>query len=146
MPTVIFDLDGTLADITHRLHYIKNGNRDWDSFFDNCDRDTPVDPICRLLRMISQHAYRIVIVSGRSDIVREKTILWLQENQLPFSQIIMRPHGDHRPDDVVKEEILDKLLSENHDILFAVDDRQRVVDMWRRRGITCLQCAQWDEE
>ena len=146
MPTIIFDLDGTLADLTHRLHHIKDGNKRWDEFFDACDKDKPIDPICRLLRMVSEHAYRLVIVSARSDVVRGKTIEWLQSNQLPFDQLIMRKAGDYRTDDIVKEEILDRLLAENHDILFAVDDRQRVVDMWRRRGITCLQCNAWEED
>jgi phosphoglycolate phosphatase-like HAD superfamily hydrolase len=42
MKTVIFDLDGTLADLTHRLHYVKNGNRNWDKFFEECDKDLPI--------------------------------------------------------------------------------------------------------
>lgn len=56
----------------------------------------------------------------------------------------MRPANDHRPDDIIKQEMLDKLKAEGHDIWFVVDDRQRVVDMWRRNGITVLQCAPGD--
>lgn len=145
MPTVIFDLDGTLADITHRLHHIKGEKQDWGSFFRACDKDTPVEPICRLFRWLRLGAVRMVIVSGRSDEVRGKTQRWLEENQLGYHDLIMRNQGDYRPDEVVKEGILDMLIDEGHEIAFTVDDRQKVVDMWRRRGITCLQCAAWEE-
>ncbi len=58
----------------------------------------------------------------------------------------MREDGDFRKDSIIKEEILNKYLKDNNlkvdDIAFVVDDRKKVVDMWRRRGITCLQCAE----
>lgn len=146
MQTVIFDLDGTLCDLSHRLHHIKNGARNWDAFFDACDGDTAILPLVALAKLIWGAGYRLVIVSGRSNVVREKTEAWLRNHGVRYNSLIMRKYGDHRPDDVVKEEILDSLLAEGADILFTVDDRKRVVDMWRKRGITCLQAAAWEEE
>ncbi|MBV1934915.1 MAG: hypothetical protein KUG59_09500 [Parvibaculaceae bacterium] len=58
----------------------------------------------------------------------------------PLLQNFMRPDNDSRADHIIKEEILDKLLAQGAEIEFAVDDRNQVVNMWRRRGITCLQC------
>lgn len=146
MYTIIFDIDGTLADITHRLHHIKNGNKNWDAFHAECVNDKPVEPICMMARFHHTYSYPIILVSGRSDIVRAETVAWLAKHQIGYLQLLMRKHGDYRPDDILKEEFLDKLLAEGHKILYTVDDRQRVVDMWRRRGITCLQCAAWEEE
>jgi predicted kinase len=57
----------------------------------------------------------------------------------------MRKGGDHRSDVIVKSEILDEILARGHDIAFVVDDRPRVVEMWRQRGLTCLQCRDWEE-
>lgn len=146
MKTVVFDLDGTLALIDHRLHYIRGARKNYEAFFASCVYDPPNEPVCALLRQLFNHsAWDIIIVSGRSDKVRSETAQWLEDNRLCYEQLIMRREGDFRADDVIKEEILDQLLAEGREILFTIDDRQRVVDMWRRRGITCLQCAQWEE-
>jgi FMN phosphatase YigB (HAD superfamily) len=39
-PAVLFDIDGTLADVGHRVHLLKperEGGKDWDAFFDAMD-------------------------------------------------------------------------------------------------------------
>lgn len=154
MKTVIFDLDGTLADLTHRLHHVRNSNNRWDKFFKACVDDKPIESVCALARMLMDMAFdadnpialKIIVVSGRSDEVRNETEEWLERHNLTFHELIMRPAGDYTPDHILKERILDQLLKDGHEILFVVDDRQRVVDMWRRRGITCLQAAAWDED
>lgn len=145
MKTIIFDLDGTLADLTHRLHHVKNGKTQWDQFFAACSEDAPIKNLVALARMLYGFA-TFIIVSGRSDQVRQQTVEWLAKHGIEYHQLIMRKAGDYRPDQIIKEEILDQLLAAGHEIMFTVDDRQRVVDMWRHRGITCLQCAAWDEE
>ena len=42
MSTIICDIDGTLADLHHRLHHIKNGNKNWDAFFAEVKDDLPI--------------------------------------------------------------------------------------------------------
>ena len=56
----------------------------------------------------------------------------------------MRADNDQRPDSEVKQDILNSLKAQGKKILFTVDDRQSVVDMWRANGITCLQCQKGD--
>jgi hypothetical protein len=56
----------------------------------------------------------------------------------------MHPMKDFRPDTEIKREILSTLRAQGKDILFAMDDRQSVVDMWRASGVVCLQCAEGD--
>ena len=142
--TVIFDIDGTLADLTHRLHHIKDSGKDYDAFFAKCVDDKPIEPICRLLRILKQHLL-VILVSGRSDAVRKETIAWLNKHQLAYDELHMRKAGDLRKDHIVKAEILEQ-IQRVHTILFVVDDRTSVVNMWRSKGLTCLQCDQWDEE
>lgn len=148
MKTIIFDIDGTLADIRHRLHYVKNGARKWDKFFAECVNDTPYQNVSSVYNELaeSDREFYMVLVSGRSDIVRKETMDWLDTHIIRYDELHMRPEGDTRPDDIFKEEILDKLLAQGHDILCVFEDRQRVVDMWRRRGLTCLQVAAWEEK
>lgn len=143
--TVIFDIDGTLADATHRLHHIQNGNRNWDAFFAECVNDPLIEPIRDLAQVMDARGFRIVLVSGRSNVIRGETVDWLNAHSVPCHDLRMRKAGDYRKDDVVKSEILDALLAEGLEIAWVVDDRPSVVAMWRARGLTCLQCRDWEE-
>jgi hypothetical protein len=50
--------------------------------------------------------------------------------------------GDYRADDIVKEEFLDRILADEYGTQRVFDDRDRVVTMWRRRGLVCCQVAE----
>lgn len=146
MSIVIFDIDGTLADLTHRLHHIKNGNRDWNRFNENVHLDVPIRPIIALAQKLYQH-HIIILASGRGEEVRLPTQKWLKENYVHYHELYMRPAGDYRKDTIIKHEILGQIrLKYGNDIELVVDDRQSVVDMWRANGLICLQAAAWDEE
>jgi predicted kinase len=142
---VIFDIDGTLADLTHRLHHIQNGSHNWDAFFAECVNDSIIEPIRDLARLVDNLAHKIILVSGRSDRVRVETEEWLVRHSVPYHELHMRKDGDFRQDFIIKSEILDQLLAEGNEIAFVVDDRPSVVAMWRDRGLTCLQCRDWEE-
>lgn len=141
---VIFDLDGTLADLTHRRHFVATKPKNWKAFFAGVERDAVIEPIAMVARFFAQ-ANRVVICSGRPDDLRDKTESWLHENVwgshkwLRHSGLYMRAAGDHRADDIVKEELLDRIISDGFRPQLAFDDRDRVVKMWRRRGIRCAQ-------
>lgn len=137
----IFDIDGTLADPRHRLHYIQQEPKDWDGFFEACDKDTRIGHVWITALALSDH-YPIVIVSGRSDQVREKTEKWLKNNFLPWDALYMRKAGDHRPDTVVKKELLAQLRADGWEPRMVFDDRDSVVKMWREQGVPCAQVAE----
>lgn len=160
---IICDLDGTLANCDHRRHLVqkfkpdgtKNKHRDYEQFHDLCKNDTVHEAVHELLvRMCGwsmNYEYRthdVIFVTGRPERTRLATQWWLEDNtDCPAfgygQQLYMRPDGDTRADFIVKQEILDtKLVKE--DILFCVDDRQQVVDMWRRNGLVCMQVAKGD--
>lgn len=141
MQIVIFDLDGTLADINHRRSCLDLAPPDWKTFNALMGDDTTNKPIVDLYRLIwGSGKYQMVIVSGRSEEFRKFTEQWLSWNEISFSTLFMRSKNDTRADYLVKQEILDQILSSGSEVAFVVDDRQQVVDMWRRNGITCLQC------
>ena len=147
MKTVIFDLDGTLADITKRreMSTKENGKIDWDIFFEpnNIWFDTPNEPVIEMAKILSQKN-RIVIFSGRSKVTKEETKRWLNKFEVPFDVIKMRPTSNNwkfMPDDELKQHWLDTLFpgDKKDNILCVFDDRQKVVDMWRSNGLTCMQ-------
>ena len=147
---VIFDIDGTLADLSHRLHYVKQKPKRWPEFLALAKDDAPIWPVVTLYNLIghgSGYEVKRVLVSGRSEKIRDDTETWLQAHGIHHNGLYMRPDKDCRPDYVLKKEILGQIYKDFNDaeILFVVDDRQTVVDMWRAEGLICLQCAKWEE-
>lgn len=139
---VVCDIDGTAAKIDHRLHYVQGpGKRDWKSFFKEMNKDE-VNFWCRNILQGLQKDHIIVMCSGRPDSYREVTETWLKEHKFKYDQLFMRPRDDHRDDSLIKEILLDFEILTRYDVEFTIDDRKRVVDMWRRRGLTCLACAE----
>lgn len=141
MKTVIFDIDGTLADIEHRRVLLEGDKPNWTGFNAKMGDDAPNVPVVTLYKTLwNSGEYRIEIVTGRNEAFRKVTETWLTWNEIPFTRVTMRADKDQRADHIIKQEILNTFLAKGHDIAFSVDDRQQVVDMWRRNGIMCLQC------
>ena len=141
---IIFDIDGTLADLTHRRHWVTTKPKNWPAFDKGIPNDAPFEDIIYLNRVLFELGNRIILVSGRSDRTRAQTLKWLTEHGVQFHGLMMRKDKDYRSDDIVKEEILDELLRQGYDPKMVFDDRDRVVAMWRRRGIRTLQVAPGD--
>jgi len=137
----IFDLDGTLADLTHRLHFIKCDKPDWGGFFKACRDDKPIWPTINTLHYLLRSDVAISIVSGRSDIVKTETVAWINSVGIHPYNLYMRKEGDHRPDYQVKLELLKNNPQWHSDSTVVFDDRTQVVNMWRKEGLTCYQVA-----
>ena len=147
--TVIFDLDGTIALVDKRREASKlpDGKMNWDEWFNpsNIKLDEPNIPVIKMAQLFAEDGFNIVILSGRSDKTILTTKSWLIRNRVPFHKLVMRPHKTMNfvPDDILKKDMLDKHADIN-DIFMVVDDRQKVVDMWRDLGLTCFQVAPGD--
>lgn len=145
MSAIIIDLDGTLCNVGHRVHFAKESPPDWPAFFDACIDDTPNPAVVALVTMAMQAHYSILYVSGRPDTHRAQTEAWLTQHGLDYhTRLLMRPAGDYRQDAIVKRELYDQHIAGKYAILFTVDDRDQVVKMWRDLGLTCFQVAEGD--
>jgi adenylate kinase family enzyme len=147
-PAVIIDLDGTLCNIDHRLHHVKHENRKhnrWDLFNKEIPNDKLNEWCKKILGYMGIH-HPIILCSGRVDSSRNDTETWLVKHEIKpvrdYRHLFMRHRQDYRTDYIIKEIILDFEILTRYNVLFAIDDRKQVVDMWRRRGIVCLQCAE----
>jgi predicted kinase len=129
-PAVIADMDGTLA--------LNLSNRDYYDLTKVLD-DTPNGPICKLARILKDSGYTIIIVSGRTTACQEDTETWLKVHDIPYDAIFMREVGDSRKDAITKKEIYQKSIEPHYNVLYTLDDRNSVVNMWREIGLTCLQ-------
>ena len=141
LKAVIFDLDGTLADVTNRLHYAEN--KDWDDFNQACNKDLPKKDMIKLLKLFVSVGYIILIVTGRYASTKKMTIKWLSQYQVPYTNLYMRAWNDRRLSCTVKGELYKYYILPEYDGQFAVDDRKDSADMWRAAGITCLEV--WSE-
>ena len=150
-PLYIFDLDGTLADLSHRKHMLdeKYDPNRWRRFYAACGKDAPIRPVIDTMNRLLMFG-DVWIFSGRSEEVRDITVAWLTEHT-GFMQhdlataLVMRQEGDYRADDIVKREWLDGMLwDDRRRLVAAFDDRDRVVAMWRAAGVPCFQVAPGD--
>lgn len=138
----ICDLDGTLADIEHRRHYMTQEKKDWKNFFNEIPNDKLNLPVWKTVSFLRVY-YPMIFVSGRPELYKEQTLNWLQnEAKMVSPTLFMRPRNDYRSDDLIKEIILDFELIPRYNIIGVFDDRQRVVDMFRRRELTVFQVAE----
>jgi hypothetical protein len=132
---------------------IKTGWKpNWDAFFEACDQDLPNFPVIETFKLLTtaqmevDHGWgsvSVVIFSGRSDSVAEKTQAWLRKYYIFPNLIRMRPAGDYTPDEQLKEKWMQELGGPER-ILCVYDDRDKVVKMWRSHGIACFQVAPGD--
>lgn len=136
---VIFDLDGTLALIDHRLPLISGTEKDWDAFFRACEADPPYEAVCAMARALLLNGYKLWIVSGRSDAVRHQTVAWLEAHHIAADRIIMRAEGDRTTDFQLKRQWATDGTLPLERVMCVFEDRQAVVDMWRELGLPCFQ-------
>ena len=139
----VFDLDGTLSIVGSCSECLSREPKDWDEFYSRCDEDRANRPICEIARHMMSSTdltIKVWILTGRRESCREKTLRWLDRNNLYLrsEQLIMRPDGDERHDDIVKPEMLAKRFVVPY-IVF--EDRSSMVQYWRQRGVCCVQVA-----
>lgn len=141
---IMVDLDGTLCDASHRVHHVQSKPKDWDSFYAGMADDELIPAVDRLIRMAMYSGSQIVYLTGRPDNYRDATAQWLKNHGLYTVHLYMRRAGDKRQDDIVKREIYEAEIQPQFDIQFVLEDRARVVQMWRSLGLACFQVADGD--
>jgi predicted kinase len=127
---ILCDLDGTLAHIDHRNPFDAS----------RCEEDALNEPIAGIVRSYAALGYHIILLSGRSAQYRTQTESWLYLHQIPFTELLMRQEKDQRKDSLIKREIYEASIKGRYFVEFVLDDRNQVVDMWRKElGLPCLQ-------
>ena len=132
---VICDIDGTVARRVGRSPF------DWNLV----DTDEPVPAVIAAVRAMSASGVEIVFMSGRDSVCRELTQKWLNAHIGIDAPLFMRAEGDNRKDNIVKRELFDDHVRGRYNVMFVLDDRNQVVDLWRHElGLPCFQVAEGD--
>ena len=120
----VIDIDGVVADVRHRLHYLR-GRKRWSSFFAGAPNDPLLDVGAALVTQLAQE-HDIVWLSGRPEALREVTQRWLDDHGLPSGRLLLRRAGDYRPAAQTKVELLRELAGAST-VAAVVDDDPDVV-------------------
>ena len=138
---VVFDLDGTLFNCEHRQEHARKGN--WDEFHSRCIFDDIFDDAVTFARLLSKDFYHIVGLTGRNEEYRSLTDAVLHKNKIPVTRLLMRPDGDWRPDHELKPTVLAEYFGNIEEalkhVLVILEDRDKVVKVWRNLGFRCWQ-------
>jgi len=155
----IMDLDGVLADTSHRNHHLLSQPIDWDAFCGDCGKDELIPAgatlynllvtQCRQLGHLIQNNELeadipfVDVMTGRPERFREPTMKWFEASGLLLPRAVhMRPDDDHRPDSVLKIEMYERIYKDQETVLAVFEDRDRCVKAWREAGVTCYQVAE----
>jgi len=145
MADIIFDVDGTLMDIEHRRHHVEQSPRNFKAFRDEMINDTPNEDIVMMANLLKEAGHRILISTGRLEKDKELTLKQLKDAGVAFDLALFRlKEEEFKPDSEVKENMLEDMKKFGFNPTMAFDDRQRVVDMWRRNGLRVFQVDSGD--
>ena len=127
-PLAVFDIDGVLADVRHRLHHLKGKPKNWKGFFADSVKDRPYSEGLEYYKTLKE-THEVVFLTGRPESCRRDTLLWLEKHGLE-GELYMRNEQDRRPASMTKAER-------------SVSSLKMTLALWRcivKTGITC--CTQ----
>jgi predicted ABC-type ATPase len=143
---VLFDIDGTVADIEHRRHFVRTKPKDWKSFNAAMHLDTVRKDVRSLYQLYRGWNVPILFMSGRGAENRVVTERWLADNGFDgYEAVIMRGYGDSRPDDVIKRELFERYVEPYWRVMHIIDDRPSVIRMWRALGLAVIDVGKGEE-
>lgn len=138
MTLAVFDIDGVVADVRHRLHHLRP-RPTWSAFFRDADQDALLPEGARLVADL-QVQHEIVWLTGRPEWLRELTREWLVEHGLPDVELHMRPEDDYRPARQYKLAVLRRLR--HREIAAFIDDDSEVIEAALADGLPAV-LADW---
>ena len=139
---IVFDIDGTLANIEHRRSFVATKPKNWRAFTAGISNDTAHQDIVELTHLFWNAGHHIILCSGRGEESRDVTEKQMIDFTVPYHQLYMRSAKDHRPDDIIKVELLQQIRKDWGNPKYWFDDRTRVVNAIRAEGVRVLQvCA-----
>lgn len=158
--TILVDIDGTIADGSHRLHLIppkdqKHLTRAWDEFNLAAGDDLPLEDTVRLVDHMYAQGFKIVFMTGRNVISHTVTWEWL-DSQFEWFEgecgelgdhvtLVMREKSDNGTPVECKTALLNRVMNK-YNIMFAIDDDPAICKAFRKMGVPTYQVRDWQGE
>lgn len=146
---VIFDMDGTLCDVSSIRHHVNpndpgfSGDKRFDLFHSESIDCPPNQQAIDEVERARAEGHAVVVVTARAFEWRYVTMLWLNENGVEYDELYMRKDGDFRRDFEVKADILDAMWADGYEPVRAVDDNPSVIELWESEGIETVVIPGW---
>ena len=142
---LILDIDGTLADASHREHFAED--EDWDSFFEleAVAEDEPIEEAQQALPDLMDLGYEVLFITGRPERTRDVTVQWLETHfdvSPSKDELYMRPDGDTSHGSDYKRNIVEGLDDED---MIIIDDDPYILSMFSPEFGMALRAPEaWD--
>ena len=140
----IFDVDGTLADVSEIRHHVIGRNKNFNAFHEQSVDVPPIPHVVQMAHDAKAAGHDVIVVTARKAKYRPHTAMWLAQNNIPSDAMFMRANDDNRPDYEVKKDIYGK-ISKSWDVKHAVDDNPNVLRLWHEHNIPTTRVEGWQE-
>ena len=134
---VIFDLDGVISDASHRQHFLKKSEKDWDGFFSACTQDPPIYSGLQLINLIHQ-LQGVIILTARPVTIQSETLDWLKRHDVDWNALIMRSEQDHKSSAEMKLLAINEISAASFDPILVFDDDPKNIAMFKEQGIPAV--------
>jgi predicted kinase len=135
MKAIICDIDSTISAPGDRLNHIKNGNRNWNAFFDGIPNDEPIPHTIELCNAMHTAGVAVICLTGRPEKYRETTTAWLDKHMPIYHSLYMRDDNDYQPGPKAKLAKIKEIEALGFELLFALDDHDGIVKEFRAYGL-----------
>lgn len=140
---VIFDMDGSLCDVTSIRHHVIEKPKNFDAFHYGSSFCPPIEWVAEeARRQYFDHKRNVLIVTAREWRWSELTVNWLDTHSIPFTEMFMRPTGDFRLDRIIKAELFAE-ISQHYDVVHAWDDNPAIIELWAELGVPHTVVPGW---
>ncbi len=134
---VVFDIDGVLADASHRQYLVTGVRRNWDLFFEMCGKDDLIESVATTGRLLSKDL-AVILLTARPSWVAAETVEWCRRHDVRWDLLIMREYGDYSMARDFKHFTVEELRQYGFELELAYEDDMRNVDMFESCGIPCV--------
>jgi uncharacterized SAM-binding protein YcdF (DUF218 family) len=144
---VIFDMDGTLADVSSIRHYLipdDNKKKDFDTFHSESVNVPAHSHVVNATQVAKLLGHDVLVVTARRHMWRNHTAFWLAMNDIPSDMLMMRGNEDYRKDYLVKKDMLDT-IRQAYNVIHAWDDNPSIIQLWKDEGVPHTVVPGWDD-
>lgn len=147
---VIFDMDGTLADVSSIRHYLQFYDetkrrviKHFNKFHDESVNVLPHNHVVNAAQVSHMLGHKTLIVTARKHMWRHHTAWWLAMHNVPSDMLMMRGNDDNRPDYEVKKDMLN-IIRKAYNVIHAWDDNPSIIKLWKEEGVPCTIVEGWE--
>lgn len=135
---VVVDIDGVIADGSHRQYLLQQDPPRWKTFFLHSDSDEPIAGSKALLESFNPQ-WVVVLLTARPHYVAERTRIWLDEKGFRWDLLITRARSDgglKSPE--FKKRSIAELETAGLATQLAIDDDARNISAFEQIGLEAL--------